>query len=197
MTDTKPAPLPRLIRASLALAALALLLVTTAASATDQWVHVKVESADADQDQVTINLPLSLISAAAAMIPAEVYDEAEIALDDLEMDWRDLVNLWQEIKTSPDATYVTVQTRDETVKVWKQGAYLLVNTTEKRNRRGTDVDVKFPLAVIDALLSGPDGRLDFGAALHALAAHGPGNLVSVRDGDQTVRVWIDNKNEAD
>ena len=77
-----------------------------------------------------------------------------------------------------------------------EGLYVLVETTEA-NEDGTSVDVKFPLAVVDALLSGPEGTLNFEAAINALAAEGDGHIVSIRDGDETVRVWIDDQNESD
>lgn len=190
---------PHTNRFRLIIAVLAVLFLTfgaSSAAASEQWIHIKIDGGN-DDEQVTVNLPLSLLSAAVAMIPDEVYDEAEIALDDLEMDWQELRDLWSQIKTSADATYVTVQSKDETIKVMKEAGYLVVTTAEQHNRRGTDIDVRFPLDVVDALFSGPGNRLDFAAALHALAAHGPDHLVSVRDGDETIRVWIDGHNEAD
>ncbi len=80
--------------------------------------------------------------------------------------------------------------------VKKEGDFVLVKTTES-SEDGSNVDVKFPLAVVDALLSGPEGTFDFVAAIQALADYGPGELVTVRDGNETVRVWIDDQNESD
>ena len=178
---------------------LLLALTTTTAFASEKWIHIKVEEGDGDE-QVTVNLPLSLISAAAALIPEEARDEAHremtIALDDLHLEWSELMNFWDQVRNAPEATFVTVQTRDEKVRVRKEGDYVLVETTETSDR-GTEVNVKFPLAVIDALLSGPEGSLNFEAALNALAEEGDGHIVSVRDGDDTVRIWIDDKNEAE
>ncbi len=51
--------------------------------------------------------------------------------------------------------------------------------------------------MIDALLSGEEGTLNFEAAVEALADEGYGHLVSVRDGDDTVKIWIDDQNESD
>jgi hypothetical protein len=164
------------------------------AAAADHWIHIKVE--DGDEERVTVNLPVSLLSAAAAMIPDEVQEEARIEIDELDMDWSDLMTFWQEVKNAPEATFVTVETKDETVKVRKEGQFVTVRTTE-RGDSGAEVDVTLPLAVIDGLLSGPEGTLNFQAALEALVAYGPGNLVSVRDGDETVRIWIDDRNETD
>mgnify|MGYP003345102741 CR=1 FL=1 len=58
-------------------------------------------------------------------------------------------------------------TEDETVKVRKEGEFVTVRTTES-GAGGAEVDVTVPLAVIDGLLSGPDGTLNFQAALEAL-----------------------------
>lgn len=179
-----------------ALATILLLAFTLAgAAAAEHWIHIKVEEGDGDE-KVTVNLPVSLLSAAAALIPAEVHEDARIEIAELDMDWEELMAFWQEVKRAPEATFVSVETPDETVKVRKEGDYVLVKTSE-RTDEGAEVDVKLPLAVIDALLSGPEGQLDFQAAIDALVAHGPGNLVSVRDQDETVRIWIDDQNETD
>ena len=54
------------------------------------------------------------------------------------------------------------------------------------------------MAVVDALVSSGGHDLDVAAALHALAAHGTDTeLVSIKDGRQTVRVWLDSKNTSD
>lgn len=145
---------------------------------------------------MTVNLPVSLLSAAAAMIPDQVQEDARIEIDELDMDWSDLMTFWQEVKNAPEATFVTVETQDETVKVRKEGEFVTVRTTES-SEDGAEVNVTVPLAVIDGLLSGPEGTLNFQAALEALVAYGPGNLVSVRDDDETVRIWIDDQNETD
>ena len=50
------------------------------------------------------------------------------------------------------------------------------------------------MKVVDALLSAGKDQLDVVAALRALSANGDMELVSVKDDDNTVRVWIDSKN---
>lgn len=185
------------------IAAVALLLgslaATSAAAADNYWIHVRVENGDNEGD-VTVNLPLALLSAAAQMIPAEVLEnahhEAQVALDDVEMSWTDLQNLWDQIRDSPDATYMTLESEGQNLRVWKEGDYLRVGGNEGTGGDGTEIDVHFPLAVVDALFSGPENRLDIGAALQALADYGPGNLVSVKNGEQTVHVWVDDQNES-
>ncbi len=163
----------------------------------DKWIHIKVDNGD---EQVMVNLPLSLVRAALAVIPEdvhhEVHHEMEVAFDELHMEWGELLEFWQAVKEAPEATFVTVQTHDEKIEVMKEGDFLLVQTSEVGDR-GTEIDVKFPLAVIDALLSGEEGTLNFEAAIEALANEGYGHLVSVKDGNDTVKIWIDDKNESD
>jgi len=166
----------------------------TGSAFAERWFHVQVES-DGDE-RVSVNLPISLMRSAAALIPQEANEEIHVAIDDLDMSWSDLLTFWEEVKNAPEATFVTVESGDETVKVRKEGEFLVVKTTDA-SEDGAHVDVTFPLAVVDALLSGPEGTLNFEGALEALANYGPGTLVTVRDGDETVRVWIDDQNEAE
>ena len=165
-----------------------------AAQASDKWIHVRINGGG--DDRVSINLPMSLLEAAAAMIPDEVRQDAELQIDELDMDWYELRNFWESVKDAPEATFVTVQTKDETIAVKKEGNFVLIKTTEA-SRKGSRIDVRFPMNVIDALLSGREGTLDFQAALRALADYGPGQLVSIRDDDETIEIWIDSNQEAD
>jgi hypothetical protein len=55
--------------------------------------------------------------------------------------------------------------------------------------------MKLPGAVVEALLAGDGEELDLAGALRALARHGKGELISVADGDETVRIWIDDREE--
>jgi len=56
------------------------------------------------------------------------------------------------------------------------------------------VEVKIPMKVVDALFSAGKDELDLVAALRALSASGEGDLVTVKDDENTVRVWLDSKN---
>lgn len=177
----------------LLLAALAFL--TAGSAAADPWIHVKVESR-ADET-VTVNLPVSLVRAAAAMIPAEAQEDVTIELErDLELDWHELRAFWNEVREAPEATFVTVETPREHVVVRKEGDFVLVNTEESWED-GAEVDVKIPVQVVDALLSGPEGTFDFQAAIDALVAYGPEQIITVKDGQDRVRIWIDDVAPAD
>jgi hypothetical protein len=90
-----------------------------------------------------------------------------------------------------------VQDGDGDVRISKKGAFLTIQVDETNRRgkapSGERVEVKMPLDVIVALISGDEDKLDLAAALQALAKHGSGDLVTVKDDGETVRVWIDDK----
>jgi hypothetical protein len=68
---------------------------------------------------------------------------------------------------------------------------------DKNGSKKSRVEVKVPLKVVDALLSGKKDELDIAAGLRALSAQGDTELVSVKDNESTVRVWLDSKNISD
>ena len=92
----------------------------------------------------------------------------------------------------------------ESVRVAKEGGYLVVKVRPgAREAKDGDrhhpqnVDVRLPMDVVEALLSGSRDELDILAAIKALSAHKDLALVTVNDKSQTVRIWIDSKNTAD
>jgi hypothetical protein len=69
-----------------------------------------------------------------------------------------------------------------------------VKDSEKKDQ---DVYVRVPLEVVDALFSAGPDELNIVAALHALASHGDTELVTVKDSEKSVRIWVDAKNTAE
>lgn len=166
--------------------ALLALLTTLPAAAEGLWLHVEVDSGNQDE-RVTVNLPLSLIEKALPMIPAEALAEGSIQFEGSDFTIDNLREMWRELESQDDFTIAHVESPDETVRVAKEGAYLTVRV------EGTDENVRarIPVAVVDALFSGTGEQLDIRGALEALAAHGEGELVTVVDKNDTVRVWVD------
>lgn len=176
-----------------ALLLLALVSFTGPAFASGLWLHVKVDGGDADE-QVTVNLPLSLIEKALPMIPEDVMEQGRLQFDEGDtITIADLRDMWNEIQSQPDFTIARVESQDEHVRVAKEGDFLVVRVEEGDSE---NVNVRIPVAVVDALFSGPGDQLNLRAAFEALAAHGEGELVTVTDHDETVRVWVDGFAEA-
>jgi hypothetical protein len=82
--------------------------------------------------------------------------------------------------------------------VAKQNNYFLVHVADKRHpSKKSNVEVKIPMKVVDALFSAGKDELDLVAGLRALSAQGDTDLVSVKDEENTVRIWLDSKNVSD
>ncbi|HVR30429.1 MAG TPA: hypothetical protein VMS86_12955, partial [Thermoanaerobaculia bacterium] len=127
--------------------------------------------------------------------PEQVHREIDVELNDVDFRIEDLRQFWQDVRDQEDATFVTVESPDATVRVAKEGHLLVARTTE-RSDDGAQVDVRFPFAVLDALFQGTDEhRIDLVAAVRALAQYGDGDIVTVDDGETRVRVWVDDRNE--
>ncbi|MDH3402979.1 MAG: hypothetical protein OES32_01120 [Acidobacteriota bacterium] len=171
----------------------AVLSAGVAAADSDLWLHVKVD--EAGGAKVLVNLPIGIVEKAMTMIPAEEWNHGHIMIDGGHH-WSisDLRELWQEVGATPDMTFVTVEDEGDRVRVWKEGGYLKVRAVEGD---GTDVDVQIPSRVVDALLSGDGEELNIRAAIEALAAEGEGELVTVNDDNDRVRVWVDHVAEAE
>ena len=164
-----------------------------AASGDDNlWLHVRVDGQRGES--VSVNLPLSLVEKAIPMLPDEHFHGGDFVLDDVHwghhhrLSVADLRELWNELQSTPDMTFVTFEEHDETVEVSKSGGYLLIDVDEHDD---ASVEVRVPLTVVGALLSGDGESLDIGAAIQAPGAHGAGELVAISEDDERVRVWID------
>ncbi len=174
---------------------LLLALVALPAAAQERWFHIHVNEEGGDNANVVVNLPLSLIESALRLLPAEVHEEMRMELDDMEVELADLREFWNEVRNQGDATFVTVDSDNESVRVSKEGNYLVARTIE-RSENGAEVDVRLPFSVLDGLFANEE-TLDLEAAVRALAEEGDGEIVSVRDGDTRVRIWVDSSNESE
>jgi len=177
-------------------ALLAFALTAARVSAADLWLHVKVHDAK-DDSRVTVNLPLSMVEKTAALIPSDARNAGRIRMHDKDVDVADLRRMWDEVKNRPDATYVTVDEKDGKVRIAKQGDYLHIVAQDRKGHKGgrEDVEVKIPLEVVSALLSGQGDEMNVGAAIKALARRGEGELVTVNGDAETVRIWVDSASE--
>jgi len=177
---------------TMALAGLALTLaagsLAAEAPARDLWLHVNVR--EAAGGRVSVNLPVAVVEKVAALVPDDARHSGRVRMGDRDLSAAQLRDLWRAVKDGPDATYVTVDEKDGKVRVAKSGRYLLVRADGSHARR-SQVDVRVPISVVEALLSGDGDELNVGAALQALARHGEGELVTVDDEKDTVRIWVD------
>ncbi len=185
-----------------ALSILTLLLATMlagSASADTQWLHVAVDGQDSER--VRVNVPLSLVTAVLPLIEEDDFHHGRVILDGEEFDHEDLIAMLTAVADAEDGEYVSVDDRNDHVRVAKKGDSFHIHVEERHHRTeeiDTRVDVTIPVAVLDALTTGDKDELNIVAAVEALGEHGSdGDLVTVIEDDETVRIWIDHANISD
>jgi hypothetical protein len=168
-------------------------------SAKDRWLHVRVINSDNKAETVRVNIPLELAESVLPTINKNHLHNGKVTIDQAHLNDVDVHALLNAIRTAKDGEYVTVQGTDQDVRVAKEGGRLLVRVKDNKGSKSnkSDVDIKIPMHVIDALFSAGKDELDVVAGLHALASLGDTELVSVKSDDSTVRVWMDSKNSSD
>lgn len=167
----------------------ALVAAALPAAAADLWIHVRVDEGKKGE-QVSINLPVGLIESLAPVVQGKAKGSGGLRFDDEEIAVSDLRRAWRELDREGDSTLLTVRDGSSKVRIAKERGYLVVEADDDGK-----VEMKLPGAVVEALLAGDGEELDLAGALRALARHGKGELVTVADGDETVRIWIDDRED--
>lgn len=179
---------------------------TSSAKTTEQWIHVRVESKEDRGETVRVNVPVEMAAKVLPAINKDKLHDGKVRIDSSRMNDVDLRTILDAVRTSRDGEYVTVQGHDNNVRVAKSAGYLYIHVTDnsegkksaaKDGKTESNVEIKVPMKVVDALFSAGKDELDLVAALKALSVHGDTELVTVKDSENTVRIWVDSKNVAD
>lgn len=166
-------------------------------SSRDRWLHVRVIDSTSHDESVRVNVPVELAEKVLPTIDRDRLHKGRVRFDEIDCHGVDLHALLDAIRSSADGEFVTVQNKDSDVRVAKQDGYLFVHVFDKNRPKKSQVEVKLPMKVVDAMLSNGKDELDLVAGLRALSAQGDTELVSVKDEQNTVRVWLDSKNVSD
>jgi len=111
----------------------------------------------------------------------------------------DMRRMWKAMRDAGEADYVTVTSDNENVHIWREGDLVRVDVDSRekgRENQGEKVRIRVPVGVMDALLSGEGDQLDVRAAVNSLKEIKSGEVIRVEDGEDLVRVWIDDSPEA-
>jgi len=185
-------------------------------SKADQWIHVRVENKEDKGESVRVNVPVEMAVKVLPAINKDRLHDGKVRIDNAHLNDVDLRAILDAVRTAKDGEYVTVQSNENDVRVAKSAGYLYIHVTDKEHHaksakhdqdqegaatsaavRESKVEVKVPIKVVDALFSAGKDELDIVAALRALSSNGDTELVTVKDNENTVRVWIDSKNLSD
>ena len=152
------------------------------------WLHVRVEE-PGKGSKVHVNLPLNVVEVALKAAPDAIGSHGRIHFgrEGTGMAVADFRRIWNELKAAGDTDLVTVEDKDEHVRVARKGGVVEVRV-ERKGRE--EVKVEVPVEVVDALFSGEGEELNVKAALAQLQKR-RGDIVRVNDENSTVRVWID------
>lgn len=182
MTTLKTAPL------------IALLVAVTAvsASSSERYLHVRVTN-PATHELVRVNLPLSVAEKVVPAINHGQLQDGKVQIGHFNANGVNVRQILDALKTSPEGEFVTVQDKDQNVRVAKERGRLLVRVTDDGGKE--NVNVTIPWEVAQALTANTgDDQLNIEAGIKALEAIGDTTLVTVTDHDESVRVWIDSNN---
>jgi invasion protein IalB len=160
----------------------------------ERWLHVRVISTNAKGETVRVNVPLELAEKVLPAIDHDRLHNGKVRVGCMDCDGVDVRTIFEAVRSSKDGEFVTVQSNDADISVMKKEGMLYVHVHEKNKPKHSQVEVKVPMKVVEALLSGSKDELDIAAGLHALASQGDVELVSVKDDENTIRVWLDSKN---
>jgi len=157
-----------------------------------EWLHIHVND-PVKEETVRINVPFAMMETLLPMVQENSVHNGKIHFDDKNISKAELKKLWSSIKQEGDTDYMTIEKPGEKVTVSMQGKYFVVQTNENSNK---SVDIKIPASVMDAMLAGDGDELDLVAAVKALKESGTKEIISVKDHQSTVRVWIDSEKQA-
>ena len=163
----------------------------TLAAQDEPWIHVRVVESKPGGSDVEVNLPFSMIGAALAVVPEDVMVNGELAIDSSDVSVAEMRRMWQQLRAAGDADFVTLEEQDRRVQISRKGSAVLVQV-ENPEDGGEEVRIEMPVRMVDALFSGKGEGLNVGAALAQLETV-RGEILTVRDKDQHVRIWIDER----
>ena len=147
------------------------LAVAQSSSNPDQWIHVRVESREDKTETVRVNVPVDMAVKVLPAIKNKNLCDGKVRIDSGRIDGIDLHTMLDALRTAKDGEYVTVESKDDNVRVAKSSGYLYIHVTEKKPSEKTakatgdkdsaknvalkesKVEVKIPMKVVDALLS--------------------------------------------
>jgi hypothetical protein len=157
-----------------------------------RWIHVRVVSSEAEGETVRVNVPVELAEQVLPAIHSHDLRDGKVRIHG-DMEGVDLKQLFEAIRNTPDNEFVTVQKKDEEIRIAKEKGFLTIKVHGTKGSK-EDVDVRVPMPVVSALLSAGSDELDILAGLRALKNYGDTELVTVKDKNQTVHIWLDSKN---
>jgi hypothetical protein len=178
----------------------ALMVKHASAAAPEKFIHVRVKD-PSKGEMVSVNFPLSVAEKVLPTIQKGNLHQGKVTIGSAELHDIDIRALLAAVAESPDNEFVTVKEKGQEVRVAKSKGNFIIHVVDseesekKDEKQAEKVDVIVPIAVVNALVPNDKQELDLMAAIHALSEAGDALLVTVHDGTQEVKVWVDSQND--
>jgi len=190
-----------------AAAAVLLLSALAPAGSHGKWINVHVRQAS-EQTTVDVRLPLDFIALAIDAVDTPEFRHGKVRLDfshhdcdgdakaegdvKVRADHPDVnwVPLLKKMKDLPQGEYVKVDSPDANVSIKRAGGLFLIHVDERKGEK-TTVDVRLPVALLDAVSVDDNQELDVKAFVAQLDKLEIGDLVRVNGDDADVRIWVE------
>jgi hypothetical protein len=171
-----------------ALALVATLALAPAAFADEAYLHIRI--VDAGGATSNINLAASTLGSNIPGLDAGMLQDGRIQIEGAEVDLYKLRQLWIAMRDLQDATFVSIDSDTDSLRLLKEDGFLVARSTPK-TAEGRKLEARIPGAAVDALLSGADNEINIAAAIQTLAGYGGQDLFTLNDKGTKIRVWVD------
>ncbi len=150
------------------------------------WMRVEVNGHGEKDARIKINLPLSLIE-----VVVDSIDKRQFMVD-LEDDHPhlDIARLWRDIRRLRIDEFVTIESEEASIRVWKDRDFFRVNVREKEYDE-PNIEVQVPLEVMDLLFEPRSDGFDLQELVERVRPHLPLTLVQAQNEDKSVRIWLE------
>ena len=173
-----------------------------AAADSEKFIHVRVND-PSQGEMVSVNVPLSLAEKILPTIHNDKLHDGKVTIGHEDLQDVDVRAILAAVADTPDNEFVTVKERDQEVHVSKSKGNFIIHVDDKSGsddkgaKHAEKVDITVPISVVKALVPDNNKDIDVVGALRALSQAGSALLVTVHDGTQDVRIWIDSENSGD
>ena len=160
---------------------------STAHASDTAWLHLRIEEAGTGET-VKVNLPLSVVETLLPLVQEKHLTESRARLQEKGFTVSELRAMWKTLRAEGDVMLAEMQSSGTDFQVFIEDDSLHVRSKEGAKE---NIDIRIPAPVLDALLSGQGEEINLLAAVQALQQMGTQEIVSIRDGNKTIRVWVD------
>jgi hypothetical protein len=176
----------------IAMLAAALVLAALAAAggysrADEPVVWLRVDVSEGGHERVKVTLPLSLIE-----VVIESVDPSRIMTELKSEKGIDLAKLWRQVRNMDLDEFITIDSDEAKVKVFKDREVFRV-TIQEEGQEKPNVEVRVPFPIMDYLLEDRRGDFKLSELVDGLRGHLPLVLVEASHDEGRVRVWLEER----